>query len=52
MEIDTIKTAHADILSWLPDCERTGARTIAFVAPDAATMYRALMAVIYLGAAA
>ncbi len=52
MEFDTLTTAHADVLSWIPGAERTHARTVRFTPPDAPAMYRALMAVIYLGAAA
>lgn len=52
MEFDTLTSAHADVLSWIPGAERARARTIRFQLPDAAEMYRALMAVIYLGAIA
>jgi D-amino peptidase len=52
MEIDTHTTAQADHLELIPEIERRGPRTIAFTAADFRAVYRALQAVIYLGAAA
>ncbi len=52
LEIDTMKTSHADAVCWLPSFRRIGPRTIAFEAPDMPAAYRALMAVIYLGSVA
>jgi D-amino peptidase len=52
MEIDTYSTAQADHLELIPDISRLGPRTIAFTSPDFRSTYRALQAVIYLGAAA
>jgi D-amino peptidase len=52
LEIDTQKTSHADVAELIPGMRRRAARTIAFVADDFATIYRALMNVIYLGSAA
>lgn len=52
MEIDTLRTSQADALELIPGMRRAGARCVAFVADDFAATYRALMAVIYLGAAA
>ncbi|MBV8172140.1 MAG: M55 family metallopeptidase [Candidatus Eremiobacteraeota bacterium] len=52
MEIDTVKTIHADVACLIPGFERRGPRTIGYIASDAAAMYRALMAVIYSGASA
>jgi D-amino peptidase len=51
MEIDTMRTSQADLLELVPGMRRTGSRCIAFVADDFAQIYRALMVVIYLGAA-
>jgi D-amino peptidase len=52
MEIDTYTTAQADHLELIPDISRLGPRTIACTSPDFRSIYRALQAVIYLGAAA
>ena len=52
MEIDTLSSAQADAISLVPGMERRAARTVAYNAADAAGMYRALMNVIYIGAAA
>ncbi|HYK54160.1 MAG TPA: M55 family metallopeptidase [Candidatus Eremiobacteraceae bacterium] len=52
MEIDTIRTSQADMLELVPGMTRTASRTVAFSADNFAEIYRALMAVIYLGAAA
>jgi len=52
MEIDTIRTSQADMLELVPGMTRTASRTVAFSANNFAEIYRALMAVIYLGAAA
>ena len=52
MEIDTYSTAQADHLELIPGIRRTAARTIRFEADDFRQVYRALQAVIYLGAAA
>ena len=52
MEIDTHTTAQADHLELIPGIERRGPRSIAFTDGDFRAVYRALQAVIYLGAAA
>jgi D-amino peptidase len=52
MEIDTHTTAQADHLELIPEIQRRGPRSIAFTAADFREVYRALQAVIYLGAAA
>ena len=52
MEIDTIRTSQADMIELVPGMRRVAARTIAYRADDFAEIYRALMAVIYVGAAA
>jgi len=52
MEIDTQTTAQADHLELIPGIGRLGPRSIAFTASDFRSVYRALQAVIYLGAAA
>lgn len=52
MEIDTYTTAQADHLELIPGIARRGPRTIAVTANDFRSIYRALQAVIYLGAAA
>ena len=52
MEIDTMRTSQADLLELVPGMRRTGARTVAYSADDFGAIYRALMCVIYLGAAA
>lgn len=52
MEIDTQKTAHADVIELIPGCRRLGPRTVGFVSEDFAETYRTLMAIIYLGSAA
>jgi len=51
MEVDTIRSSQADLLELVPGMRRTGGRTIAYAADDFTQIYRALMAVIYLGAA-
>jgi len=51
MEIDVMRTSQADFLELVPGMRRSGARTIAYRADDFAQIYRALMCVIYLGAA-
>ncbi|MBV8282060.1 MAG: M55 family metallopeptidase [Candidatus Eremiobacteraeota bacterium] len=52
MEIDTMRTSHADMICLVPGFERRGPRTVGCSAPDALAMYRALTALIYVGAAA
>jgi len=52
MEIDTYTSAQADHLELIPSIGRLGPRTIACTAGDFQSIYRALQAVIYLGAAA
>lgn len=52
LEIDTMKTAHADALDGVSGFVRTGARTVAFSGSDMAQVYQALICVIQLGAAA
>jgi D-amino peptidase len=52
MEIDTYRTAQADHLELIPSIKRIAARTIRFESADFREVYRALQAVIYLGAAA
>jgi D-amino peptidase len=51
MEIDTMRTSQADLLELVPGVRRTGSRSILYAADDFAQIYRALMVVIYLGAA-
>jgi D-amino peptidase len=51
MEIDTMRSSQADLLELVPGMRRSGARRVAYSADDFAQIYRALMAVIYLGAA-
>jgi len=51
MEIDTMRSSQADLLELVPGMRRTGGRTVAYAADDFAQIYRALMTVIYLGAA-
>ncbi len=51
MEIDTTTCGHADKIALVPGMQRRGPRRIGYVAADAAAMYRALMNVIYAGAA-
>lgn len=52
MEIDTQSTAQADAISLVPGMQRTASRTVAFTSDDFQEIYRALMGVIYMGAAA
>jgi len=52
MEIDTLRTSQADMLELVPGMRRVGSRCVSYRADDFAAIYRALMAVIYLGAAA
>lgn len=52
MEIDTQRTSQADMIELVPGMRRTAARSVAYRADDFAEIYRALMAVIYMGAAA
>lgn len=52
MEIDTIRTSQADMVELVPGMRRVAARTVSYRADDFAEIYRALMAVIYIGAAA
>ena len=52
MEIDTMRTSQADMIELVPGMRRIGARSVAYRADDFAEIYRALMAVIYIGAAA
>jgi D-amino peptidase len=52
MEIDTVTTAQADRISLAPGMERRAPRVVGTRAADAAAMYRALLNVIYIGAAA
>jgi D-amino peptidase len=49
MEIDTQKTAHADVLELYPGMRRPGARTVSYAADDFVSIYRALTAAIHLG---
>ncbi len=51
MEIDVQRASQADLLELVPGMRRTGARTVAYRADEFASIYRALMVVIYLGAA-
>ena len=52
MEIDTLRTSQADMLELVPGMRRTASRSVSYRADEFASIYRALMAVIYLGAAA
>lgn len=52
MEIDTLRTSQADVLELVPGMRRVASRSVAYRADDFAEVYRALMAVIYMGAAA
>ena len=52
LEIDTLKTAQADALDGLRGFTRMGARTIAYSGNDMPGVYRALISIIHLGAAA
>jgi len=52
LEIDTLKTAQADALDGLRGFRRMGARTIAYAGDDMAEVYRALISIIHIGAAA
>lgn len=52
LEIDTLKTAQADALDGLRGFTRTGPRTIAYSGNDMPDVYRALISIIHLGAAA
>jgi D-amino peptidase len=49
LEIDMITTAMVDAAVLMPGAERTGARTIRYVAQDVQTMFRAMLALIRLG---
>jgi D-amino peptidase len=51
MEIETVTTAQADAIERVPSMQRRAARTVGCVAADPVEMYRALMNVIYAGAA-
>ena len=51
MEIDTMRSSQADLLELVPGMRRAGARRVEYAAEDFAQIYRALMVVIYLGAA-
>ena len=51
MEIDTMRTSQADLLELVPGMRRTGSRSVAYSADNFSKIYRALMVVIYLGAA-
>jgi len=51
MEIDTLKTAHADLFELIPGCHRAAARSVRYIADDMAAIYRALVTMIYLGSA-
>ena len=50
MEIDTLRTSQADMIELIPGMRRIGGRTVSYKGADFASIYRALMAVIYLGA--
>ena len=52
LEIDTLKTPQADALDGLGGFMRTGARSIAYSGDDMPEVYRALISIIHLGAAA
>ncbi len=52
LEIDTVKTAHADAVEGIAGFVRRAARTVAFAGDDMAAVYNALISIIYLGAAA
>ena len=52
MQVDVLRASQADLLELIPGMGRRAARTVAYTADDFASIYRALMAVIYLGAAA
>jgi D-amino peptidase len=52
LEIDMLKTAQADMLDGLSGFTRKGARTIAYSGDDMPDVYRALVSIIHLGAAA
>lgn len=52
LEIDTLTTAQADRLDSLDGFSRTASRGVAFTADDMLAAYRALIAIIQLGAAA
>jgi D-amino peptidase len=49
MEIDTLRTSQADFLELVPGMRRQGPRTVSYAAKAFPAIYRALMAVIYLG---
>jgi len=51
IEIDTLKTAHADLFCLIPGCRRIAPRTVEYRADDMPAVYRALVAMIYLGSA-
>ncbi|HLW37609.1 MAG TPA: M55 family metallopeptidase [Candidatus Eremiobacteraceae bacterium] len=52
LEVDTQKTAQADVMEWVPGFTRLGARRVGFTGADMLQAYRALMTIIYLGATA
>jgi D-amino peptidase len=52
LAIDTMTTAQSDALDGLPGFSRCAARTVAYSAHDMASVYRALVSIIHLGAAA
>jgi D-amino peptidase len=51
MEIDTQRTAQADVIELLPGMRRLGSRTVAYSADDFTSIYRALTSVIHLASA-
>jgi D-amino peptidase len=52
LAIDTMTTAQADALDGLPGFSRLAARTVEYSADDMSSVYRALISIIHLGAAA
>jgi len=52
LEVDTLKTAHADVMEWVPGFDRLGPRRVGFTSDDMLAVYRALMTIVYLGATA
>jgi D-amino peptidase len=52
LEIDTLNASQAGAIEGLPGFQRLSARTIAYTGGDMPSVYRALVAIIHLGAAA
>lgn len=52
LEVDTIDTAMADAAAIMPGVDRSGPRTLRYVADDVHTLFRALLSIVRLGGTA